>query len=72
MTKREQARFIRELTGNVTRDLLATVPKLPDTWDGHELRQLIADRFALSSFTLKEDRRRWRAYQNTIITENLI
>jgi hypothetical protein len=66
MTKVEQRKFIRELVGNVRKDLLKQVPLIPATWDGHELRQFIADRFQESSWTLKENKRRYRDYQNDV------
>jgi hypothetical protein len=68
MTKVQQKRFIRELIQNVQKDLLANSGKIPAEWDGHELRQLVADKFALSSFTLKKDKKRYRAYNNAILT----
>jgi hypothetical protein len=68
MTRTEQRTFIRELISNVKEDLLSNVSSVPDTWDGHELRQWIADRFAESSFSLKQNKRRYRDYRNVIST----
>lgn len=68
MNKTQQRRFVRELIANVRKDLLRQLPLVPDTWDGHELRQWIADRFQESSWSLKEDRRRYRDYRNTVLT----
>lgn len=49
---------------------MALVPHLPDEWDGHELRQLIADHFNAASFTLKQKnyKKRYRDYKNFIAT----
>ncbi len=78
MTKAQQRRFIRELCNNVRDDLLKTaVPKLPEEWDGHELRRLVADRFNQASMTLRPGRQylqyaaRLRAYLATCIELNL-
>jgi hypothetical protein len=71
MTKAQQETFITELIRNVEKDLLARVPKLPDEWDGHELRQLIADRFQEVSFTLKQNKSRYRAYKNEVLVRDL-
>jgi len=43
--------------------------KIPDQWDEIELRQLIADRFASSTY--KMDRKRKSAYVNEVIVRNL-
>ncbi len=74
MTRTEQRRFIRELVRNVGRDLLKQVPRVPKEWDGHELRQLIADRFALASWTFREQRYRgrYRRYRNEVRVGNLL
>lgn len=71
MTKHEQTKFVEGLINNVKDELMSQINKLPDEWDGHELRQLIADRFAEVSFTLKNDKKRYRAYRNFIITTPL-
>jgi hypothetical protein len=51
--------------------------KMPDTWDGHELRRYIADKFEEATITLKPGtkdagyRRRLREYQAIRIERNL-
>ena len=67
MRKQEQRRFIRELIRNVRSDLLKQSVLIPADWDGHELRQWIADGFQEASYTLKENRRRMRAYRQTVL-----
>lgn len=77
MNKREQKRFVRELSQAVVRETLAaiTAGKTPATWDGHELRLLLADKFEASasmSMLRREPRSaRTRNYNNTVLTENL-
>lgn len=71
MTRKEQERFVKELIANVQADLVSRVADVPEEWDGHELRQWIADRFQLASFTLKENKRRWRDYRNAVATMNI-
>jgi len=75
MNKQEQEQFVRELTGNVLAEVLAKSVQWPDDWDGHELRQLLADAFAASSCmsdAMKDKRAaRRRAYENTVLVENL-
>jgi len=67
MTKRDQRRFVRELVMNVRRDLLKQVALFPAEWDGHEIRQFIADTFQASSYTLKRMPRRLRDYRNAVL-----
>jgi hypothetical protein len=66
MTKLEQRRFIRELIATVRADLLRQSVLIPDNWDGHELRQWIADRFQEASWTLRENRSRYREYRRVV------
>lgn len=70
--------FIRELIANVQNDVLDAVAKMPDDWDGHELRRYIADKFEDSAITVgrkghygKPYARRFRDYQNTVLVNNL-
>jgi len=71
MTKTEQRRFIRELVASVRGDILESVAKMPAEWDGVELRQYIADKFADCVIKSMMHRRRRRDYDNTIIVTNL-
>lgn len=52
MTRAEQIDFIRELTANVTKNLLrfAHYDGIPEEWDGRELRLLIARAFRDADF----------------------
>ncbi len=69
MTKTEKKRFIRELMGNVRDNLLKKVDKMPDEWDRHEIRQLIADMFAHD--TAMMSRPRMNAYKRCVLVNNL-
>ena len=71
MSRKQQRQFVKELIRNVQADLLSIVDRVPEEWDGHELRQWIADRFDAASFTLDGMKARKRAYKNAIITLNL-
>lgn len=72
MTHREQKRFIRELVKNVQKSLLENVSKHPVSWDGHELRRLIAERFKQADFGTGLEGARGRAYRNDVIVNNLL
>jgi len=72
MNSEDKRRFVRELIENVTADILAKVNKMPDDWDGIELRQFIADRFADASFTWSEQtRKRHAGHRNECLVRNL-
>ena len=78
MEKAEKRRFILELINNVQADILANVGKMPEEWDGHELRRYVADKFDESAMTVgrkgpygKPYARRTRDYRNTVIVNNL-
>jgi hypothetical protein len=65
----EQKRFVRELTKTVITDVLNNVHDMPSDWDGIELRQYLADRFAREVFPMKGAR--LRNYRNTLSTTTL-
>lgn len=73
MKKNEQKRFIRELMGNITKDLLAKADRWPEHWDGHELRCLIRDTAALCVMGAMEDKRsrRYKDYENECVNRSL-
>jgi hypothetical protein len=45
---------------------------IPADWDGHELRSILADKFAREISTrMKTDRKRKRKYNNDIVVNNI-
>lgn len=77
MTKQEQRDFIAELIENIKGDIIKRTnggEKIPDDWDGIELRWLIRDSFSTVVFGGYTDRRskRYKDYSNIVIMENLI
>ena len=77
MIRREQRRFVKELTKTITDEILAIIHRggIPDTWDGHEIRCLMADRYEASA-TMTIVRRnprgaRAREYKNHCLVNNL-
>lgn len=74
MTGKEQKKFVAELIDNVKVEIEAKLGKIPDHWDGIELRWLIRDSFSAIVFSGYTDRRskRYKEYANTVIIENLI
>lgn len=68
-------RFIRELCDRIRDDVMRDAEKMPEAWDGHELRRLLADRFeeSASMSAPMENRRkaRRRDYENARATLGL-
>lgn len=52
-------------------EILKTVDKLPENWDGVELRQFIADRFSDCVIKGILQGKRKKEYQNTMLVNNL-
>lgn len=46
MTRAEKRRFVRSLVRSVEASILRRVQLMPASWDGHELRLLLARAFA--------------------------
>ena len=72
MELENQQRIIIELLENVGASILHDLAtgKVPPEWDGWELRQLAADRFANQS-RLAEDKKRLSAYRSTVLVKGL-
>lgn len=75
MSARQKRAFIRELSDNIRDSLLEKVSNMPEEWDGHELRCLLAERHRQSasmSLIIKEPRgKRARKFNNTVLIQNL-
>lgn len=71
MDKNRKIEFINEMTDNLKEELLKNVDKMPEEWDGIELRQLISDK--ANEFVLKDsmNKKRKRKYNNTCIVNNI-
>ncbi len=69
MTLDQKREFIVELIENVEHSILRRIEDIPENWDGIELRQLIADKFAEQ--TARMSGRRHSEYMNTVAVKNL-
>lgn len=72
MNRDEQKEFVNDLTDNVRKEIIGNIEngKIPESWDGIELRTYIADRFR-DAVMVKMNRGRKREYNNTILINNL-
>jgi hypothetical protein len=70
MTRDDQDRFVRELCGSIeikTREAIHA-GRIPDHWDGVELREYLARRFADASYVWKrQSRQRKREFENYLL-----
>jgi hypothetical protein len=76
MTREEQKQFIIELTQSINTSICTAIDtqKIPETWDGHELRELLYEKFDDARSRLMQENKRGKRYQsfrNTIITQNI-
>jgi hypothetical protein len=77
MTGPEQLAFVRDLSAEIVKRFAEHVDagKIPENWDGHEIRCWLADRHALSAATTAIRRnprqKRARDYRNEVIINNL-
>lgn len=74
MTRMEQIALVNDLTERIAGQIvhLVTVGKVPAEWDGHELRELIGEKFYAERTQLMRARpTRRRNYRNTVLVNNL-
>jgi hypothetical protein len=73
LNKLEKQQFIVELTGNIMNKAIEQTAKMPESWDGIELRWYLADKFADAVFgeTSKRKGKRYNEYRNSVIVDNL-
>jgi len=71
MNAKEKQQFIENLCNSVKLELISKVNKMPENWDGFELRELIAEKFVNESGLLKDRKSRYKEYKNDVIILNL-
>lgn len=77
MTKTQQIKLVREISRNIANELVSHIKndRVPDHWDGHELRLLLAEKHAssgrMSSLAGHGTSTRARDYRNTVLVNNL-
>ena len=71
MDKQEQIELVTSLANAIAQKIVADIQqgRVPTSWDGIELRQLLADRAYESTGHL--DGKRKREYNNTVLVNNL-
>jgi hypothetical protein len=71
MNESEKIKFVSELSANIAVEIIQHIKggRIPEEWDGVELRWLFEE-MAVSNFG-RQDRSRKRAYNNIVIVNNL-
>lgn len=69
-TKREKARFVREICRSIEQNVLGKLSSVPHDWDGLELRALIADHAMRARIAFPSKTREWD-YENICLIKNL-
>ena len=72
MDKNDQIIFVESLVESILHTVRTNIERdlVPDTWDGFELRQYLADKFDDANY-VKMSRMRKAEYRNTIMISNL-
>lgn len=67
LTRKQQKKFVKDLCDGLARSAIAFIneERIPEAWDGHELRQLIADNAELNVSFVTMSGKRKREYENT-------
>jgi len=73
MNKQEQKSFINALCQNVENEIWLRADKgeFPETWDGKELRQYIAEKYASCVIKGTLSGKRLKDYKNYVLVNNL-
>lgn len=73
MEQKEQIDFVKVLIETLKIEILNKIKdgKIPDNWDGIELRQYISDCFSDCTYKMMLRGKRKRDYKNTVIVNNL-
>lgn len=73
MNQDEKIEFVKELSKNVTDDIVSAILHdfVPDDWDGIELRWYLAERFSQVVFKGTGSNARKHRYNNAVLVNNL-
>jgi hypothetical protein len=73
MDKAEKRRFIEDLCDSIKQSVVDSISKMPEEWNGVELRELIADKARYSAYLLqqKNNRKRLKSYRNEVLVRGL-
>ena len=71
MTLLERREFIQQHIERIKATLMNTSNIMPETWEGLELKQYIADKFSIPNSWWNGRLKRKKSYNNDVMVENL-
>lgn len=71
MNREEKIQFINDIMNNSKESILKKVDKMPDNWDGRQLRQYILDYAECNITWIKMTSAEKRKYNNDVIVNGL-
>lgn len=71
MNQQEKTQFVNDICDNLRHALLERVSKMPEDWDGIEIREFLADTVSTKFNYRPMERSRKRAYANAVLVNNL-
>jgi len=71
MNTKEKKDFIENLCISIASELTSKVEKMPENWDGFELRELLAEKFRSEAYLLQKNKTRFKDYKNDVLILNL-
>lgn len=73
MSKKMQVEVIASIMKNLEADLMSKVDKIPDEWNGFEIKQWISDYYTMNYLDKsKLNGKRLKEYTNFILVNNLV
>jgi phage gp37-like protein len=73
LTLPQKDKLVQDILSDLTGEILKKVDKWPENWDGHEIRQFIADYYEMHYiFGTSLKGKRKAEYKNTCLVDNLI
>lgn len=73
MTRENKILFVTSHCNSIKQEICSKIEsgKIPENWDGYELRSLIAEKFNAEIRMTDKREKRYREYENTVLAENL-
>jgi hypothetical protein len=72
MNQQEKTQFVLDICDNLRDAMLERVEKMPEGWDGIELRQLMSDMITSNFNYCPMDRVRKKKYNQVVLEKNLV
>jgi hypothetical protein len=73
MTAEQKAEFIKELAATMVEEATKNIAKMPEDWNGFELRWYLAEKLASNAYPIHTAglKARHKKYKNTVLVNNL-